>query len=73
MTIDEYVTMQEDMVEKLLYFMVDYNHINEGKRVNMNKWLGLRTGGEWNLFLEINKTDRIVGVGEEKWCIISLE
>ena len=39
----------------------------------MNKWLGLRTGGEWNLFLEINKTDRIVGVGEEKWCIISLE
>ena len=39
----------------------------------MNKWLGLRTGDEGNLILEINKTDKFAGAGEEKWCTISLE
>jgi len=39
----------------------------------MNTWLGLRVGNGGNLYLEINKTTKIVGIGEEKWCTLLLE
>lgn len=58
---------------KILYFCVIIQSYKEGRSNEINKWLGLRTGGEGNLILEINKTDKIVGAGEEKWCTISLE
>ena len=39
----------------------------------MNKCLGLRIGSEGNLFLEINKTNNIVGTSTEKWCLLLLQ
>ena len=39
----------------------------------MNKLLGLRIGGQGELFLDIKPTDNFVGSTEDKWCNISLE
>lgn len=39
----------------------------------MAKLLGLRVGGEGEVFLTIENTDSIVGTGKETWCTMSLE